>query len=116
MCTCVRLKVAMLIRKRFDHTRLRGIAERATARAPLPNTQCTYLQHDAPVHNHTFVSFEWQLQVGVRQYQQQVRITATNTSMHGVAMPESWHTALVCSSLDEIADRFAVEQSAKLGL
>ena len=106
----------MSIRKRFDHERLCGIAERATCQSPLPNTQCTYLQHDGRVANHTLVSFEWQLQVEGVQYRHVVSVTANSASMQGVPLPESWRTAMVCSSLDEIADRFAVEQSAELGL
>ena len=106
----------MPIRKRFDHERLCGIAERATCQSPLPNTQCTYLWHDGRVANHTLVSFEWQLQVEGVHYRHVVIVTAKNASMQGVPLPESWRTAMACSSLDEIADGFAVEQSAKLGL
>ena len=106
----------MSIRKRFDRERLHGIAERATCQSPLPNTQCTYLQHDGSVANHTLVAFEWQLQVEGVQYRHVVSVTADNASKHGVPLPESWRTAMVCSSLDEIADRLAVEHGAKLGL
>ena len=106
----------MPIRKRFDHERLCGIAERATCQSPLPNTQCTYLQHDGRVANDTLVSFEWQLQVEGVQYRHVVSVTANSASMQGVPLPESWRTAMVCSSLDEIADKFALEQSAKLGI
>ena len=106
----------MPIQKRFDHERLRGIAERATARAALPNTQCTYMQQDGGVSFNTPVAFEWQLQVAGRTHRHVVSVTADNSSKKGVPLPESWRTALECTSLDEIADRFAVEQSAKLGI
>ena len=106
----------MPIQKRFDHERLRGIAERATARAVLPNTQCTYMQQDGGVSRNTPVAFEWQLQVAGRTHRHVVSVTADNSSKKGVPLPESWRTALECTSLDEIADRFAVEQSAKLGI
>ena len=106
----------MSIRKRFDHERLCGIAERATCQSPLPNTQCTYLQHGGRAANHTLVSFEWQLQVEGARCRHVVSVTANSASMQGAPLPESWRTAMVCSSLGEIADRFAVEQSAKLGL
>ena len=106
----------MPTRKRFNHERLHGIAERATCQSPLPNTQCSYVQCDGCVAWNTLVSFEWQLQVAGRQHRQVVSLTADNASKHGVPLPDSWRTVLVCSSLDEIADRFAVEQSAKLGL
>ena len=95
MRACVRLKAAMPIRKRFDHERLCGIAERATCQSPLPNTQCTYLQHDGSVANHTLVAFEWQLQVEGVQYRHVVIVTANKASMQGVPLPESWRTAMV---------------------
>ena len=106
----------MSIRKRFGRERLLGIAERATCQSPLPNTQCTYLQHDGRVSRNTRVSFEWQLQVEGCQHRHVVSLTADSASNHGVPLPESWRTALACTSLDEIADTFAVEQTAKLGL
>ena len=65
---------------------------------------------------HTLVSFEWQMQVEGHHCRHVVRVTAKNASTHGVPLPESWRVAFACSSLDEIADRFAVEQSTKLGL
>ena len=106
----------MPIRKRFDHERMRGVAERATNRSPLPNAQCSYLQHDGRVASHTLVSFVWQLQVEGEQYRRAVSVTADNASKHGVPLPESWRTALACSSLNEIAAKFAAEQSAQLEL
>ena len=72
----------MPTRHRFNHERLLGIAARATCQSLLPNTQCTYMQHDGRVSRNTRVSFEWQLQVGGRQHRHVVSVTAYNASAH----------------------------------
>ena len=76
----------MSIRKRFGHERLLGIAERATCQSPLPNAQCTYLQHDGRVSRNTRVSFEWQLQVEGHQHRHVVSVTADKASNRGVPL------------------------------
>ena len=72
--------------------------------------------HDGATSHNTPVSFEWQLQVAGRKHRHVVSVTAGHSSNDAVPLPESCRTALACTSLDEIADRFAVEQSAKLGI
>ena len=106
----------MTTHKRFGVKRLSDAAHSAASASPLPNTQCVYVPCDGQPTCRSSVSFEWQLQLAGRQHRQVVDVRADNAVLKGVPLPESWRTAMVCSSLDEIADRFAVEQSAKLGI
>ena len=106
----------MNTRTQFDTERLSDAAHDAIHTSLLPSAQCVYVPRSGRVIRHTTVPFEWQLELAGHKYQQVVEVRADNAVLQSVPLPKSWRIALACSSLDEIADRFAAEQITKLGL
>ena len=62
-----------------------------------------YVTNELPTLRST-IAYEWHVSVGVHHEQTVVLVRCGNASERGVPFPKTWHTALRCANLEDIAN------------